>query len=41
MKLIEVYSKCGRFDDAGLMFDEMPSRDAVAATILIGAYSGC
>ncbi|ONK56853.1 uncharacterized protein A4U43_C10F13780 [Asparagus officinalis] len=41
MKLIELYGKCGRFEDALLVLDEMPKRDAVASTVLINSYSDC
>lgn len=39
MRLIEAYGGCGRFEDARMVLDEMPYRDAVASTILINSYS--
>ncbi|KAJ0972340.1 hypothetical protein J5N97_020299 [Dioscorea zingiberensis] len=41
MRLIEFYGKCGEFGDAERVYDGMPQRDVVAATILISCYSDC
>ncbi|KAL5562232.1 hypothetical protein UlMin_031979 [Ulmus minor] len=38
MKLIEFYGKCGEFEDAQRVFDEMPEGDVVASTIMITSY---
>ncbi|THF96694.1 hypothetical protein TEA_017375 [Camellia sinensis var. sinensis] len=38
MKLVELYGKCGEFEDAWLVFDEMPERDIVALTVMISCY---
>ncbi|KAJ7008797.1 hypothetical protein NC653_007455 [Populus alba x Populus x berolinensis] len=35
IKLIELYGKCGAFDDARQVFDEMPERDVVCWTAMI------
>ncbi|PON75135.1 DYW domain containing protein [Parasponia andersonii] len=40
MKLIELYGKCGNFQDARRMFDEMPEHDVVASTVMISCYFG-
>lgn len=38
IKLIELYGKCGAFEDARRVFDEMPERDVVASTVMINYY---
>ncbi|XP_017974146.1 PREDICTED: putative pentatricopeptide repeat-containing protein At5g59200, chloroplastic [Theobroma cacao] len=38
MKLLEFYGKCGEFDNARKVFDEMVERDVVASTIMINCY---
>ncbi|KAJ7009172.1 hypothetical protein NC653_007720 [Populus alba x Populus x berolinensis] len=38
IKLIELYGKCGAFEDARQVFDEMPERDVVASTVMINYY---
>ncbi|PON65938.1 DYW domain containing protein [Trema orientale] len=40
MKLIELYGKCGNFQDARRVFDEMPEHDVVASTVMISCYFG-
>ncbi|RRT40342.1 hypothetical protein B296_00041415 [Ensete ventricosum] len=39
MRLMELYGRCAQFEDAKLVFGEMPERDAVAATILVCSLS--
>lgn len=39
MRLMELYARCALFEDAKLVFGEMPERDAVAATILVSSLS--
>ncbi|KAM5562910.1 putative pentatricopeptide repeat-containing protein [Rosa sericea] len=39
MKLMGLYGKCGEFESARQVFDEMPESDAVAATIMITCYA--
>ncbi|ESQ42453.1 hypothetical protein EUTSA_v10015737mg [Eutrema salsugineum] len=39
LKLMEIYGKSGDLVDAKKMFDEMPKRDHVAATVMINCYS--
>lgn len=41
LKLLEKYGKSGELVDAKKMFDEMPERDEVAATVMINYYSEC
>ncbi|CAH8306298.1 unnamed protein product [Eruca vesicaria subsp. sativa] len=41
LKLMEVYGKYGGLSDAEKVFDEMPERDEVAATVMINCYSEC
>ncbi|KAK4408727.1 putative pentatricopeptide repeat-containing protein, chloroplastic [Sesamum angolense] len=38
LKLIELYGKCGEFDDMKRVFDEMPERDVVAMTVMMSSY---
>ncbi|XP_059659996.1 putative pentatricopeptide repeat-containing protein At5g59200, chloroplastic [Cornus florida] len=38
MKLMQLYGKCRKFDDAWRVFDEMPERDGVALTVMISSY---
>ncbi|KAH6814442.1 Tetratricopeptide repeat superfamily protein [Perilla frutescens var. frutescens] len=38
LKLMELYGKCGEFDDMKKVFNEMPERDAVAMTVVISSY---
>ncbi|KAK4270936.1 hypothetical protein QN277_019700 [Acacia crassicarpa] len=38
LKLIELYGKCGRLEDARNLFDEMSERDVVACSVLITCY---
>ncbi|KAH0690243.1 hypothetical protein KY290_018485 [Solanum tuberosum] len=38
VKLMELYGKCGEFNDAKKVFDEMPQRDVVASTVMISCY---
>ncbi|XVF32034.1 hypothetical protein REPUB_Repub17cG0046800 [Reevesia pubescens] len=38
MKLMEFYGKCGEFDDARKLFDEMTERDVVASTIMMNCF---
>lgn len=38
LKLVELYGKCGEFDDARKVFDKMPERDFVARTVLMVLY---
>ncbi|KAG5252170.1 pentatricopeptide repeat-containing family protein [Salix suchowensis] len=38
VKLTELYGKCGAFEDARRVFDEMPERDVVASTVMINYY---
>lgn len=39
LKLMGLYGKCGEFEYARQVFDEMPEGDAVAATIMITSYA--
>ncbi|CAG7910468.1 unnamed protein product [Brassica rapa] len=39
LKLMEVYGRYGELADAKKVFDEMPERDEVAATVMINCYS--
>ncbi|CAA7032253.1 unnamed protein product [Microthlaspi erraticum] len=39
LKLMEIYGKAGELVDAKKVFDEMPERDQVAATVMINCYS--
>ncbi|CAN8253278.1 unnamed protein product [Cochlearia groenlandica] len=41
LKLMEIYGKAGVLCDAKKVFDEMPQRDQVAATVMINCYSEC
>ncbi|VVB16560.1 unnamed protein product [Arabis nemorensis] len=41
LKLMEIYGKYGELVDAKKVFDEMPERDHVAATVLINCFSEC
>ncbi|KAF3568211.1 hypothetical protein DY000_02017880, partial [Brassica cretica] len=41
LKLMEVYGRYGELVDAKKVFDEMPERDEVAATVMINCYSEC
>ncbi|KAL1217699.1 putative pentatricopeptide repeat-containing protein [Cardamine amara subsp. amara] len=41
LKLMEIYGKSGELVDAKKVFDEMPVRDQVAATVMINYYSEC
>ncbi|XP_057865522.1 pentatricopeptide repeat-containing protein At2g13600 [Cryptomeria japonica] len=38
-KLVIMYGKCGRFEDARHVFDEIPERDVVTWSAMIGGYS--
>lgn len=38
LKLIELYGKCGRLEDAKSVFDKMPKQDIVASTVMITCY---
>ncbi|KAI4356273.1 hypothetical protein L6164_000306 [Bauhinia variegata] len=38
LRLIELYGKCGNFEDAWKVFDKMPQRDAVASTVMMTCY---
>lgn len=37
--LINMYAKCGKVDEALLLFDELPERDIVSWTAIIAAYA--
>ncbi|KAK6145172.1 hypothetical protein DH2020_021992 [Rehmannia glutinosa] len=37
LKLMELYGKCGEFDDMKKVFDEMPKTDVVAATVMMSS----
>jgi pentatricopeptide repeat protein len=37
-RLIDMYAKCGRIEDAQIVFDRMPTRDVVSWTALILGY---
>ncbi|KAG6386214.1 hypothetical protein SASPL_155105 [Salvia splendens] len=39
--LMDMYAKCKVIGDAGRVFDEMPERDLVSWTVMIGAYTEC
>ncbi|KAF8403323.1 hypothetical protein HHK36_011425 [Tetracentron sinense] len=39
--LLDMYAKCGVLEDAQLLFYEMPKRDLVTWTVMIGAYAEC
>nr|AYM00762.1 pentatricopeptide repeat protein [Salvia miltiorrhiza] len=39
--LVDMYAKCKAIGDAGKVFDEMPKRDLVSWTVMIGAYTEC
>ncbi|CAN6688392.1 unnamed protein product [Malus baccata var. baccata] len=39
MKLLDLYGKCGEFEYARRMFDEMPDKDVVASTVMITSFS--
>ncbi|KAG7538310.1 Pentatricopeptide repeat [Arabidopsis suecica] len=41
LKLLEIYGKSGELADAKKVFDEMPDRDQVVATVMINCYSEC
>ncbi|XP_010483530.1 PREDICTED: putative pentatricopeptide repeat-containing protein At5g59200, chloroplastic [Camelina sativa] len=43
LKLLEIYGRSGNLVDAKKVFDEMPDRDQVTATVMINCYSerGC
>ncbi|KAK7380545.1 hypothetical protein VNO78_33058 [Psophocarpus tetragonolobus] len=41
LKLVEFYGKCGVLDDAWKVFDEMPERDVVACTVMLGSCFDC
>lgn len=38
LKLMELYGKCGEFEDMKKVLDEMPDRDVVAMTVMIASY---
>ncbi|XAR60875.1 hypothetical protein NMG60_11034413 [Bertholletia excelsa] len=38
MGLVELFAKCGEFENARKVFDQMPERDAVASTVMISCY---
>ncbi|KAL5979915.1 hypothetical protein ACLOJK_039027 [Asimina triloba] len=38
---ISMYGKCGRFEAARRVFDEMPERNVVSWSAMIGAYAEC
>ncbi|KAF5174991.1 Pentatricopeptide repeat-containing protein [Thalictrum thalictroides] len=38
MKLMELYGKCGEFEDARRVFDEMPKGDVAASTVMICCF---
>ncbi|KAJ8899425.1 hypothetical protein K2173_018399 [Erythroxylum novogranatense] len=38
IRLLEFYGKCGEFEDANRILDEMPQRDVVAMTIMMDCY---
>ncbi|KAE8038129.1 hypothetical protein FH972_010671 [Carpinus fangiana] len=38
MKLMELYGKCGEFEDAQQVYAEMPEGDVVASTVMITCY---
>nr|XP_010913037.1 pentatricopeptide repeat-containing protein At2g29760, chloroplastic [Elaeis guineensis] len=37
--LVDMYAKCGKVDQARMLFDKMPSRDVVAWSAMISGYS--
>ncbi|KAM1958063.1 hypothetical protein FF1_003713 [Malus domestica] len=39
MKLLALYGKCGEFECARRVFDEMPDKDVVASTVMITSYA--
>ncbi|PON78028.1 DYW domain containing protein [Parasponia andersonii] len=39
--LVDMYAKCRVIEDARKLFDEMPSRDLVSWTVMIGGYAEC
>ncbi|KAG6412165.1 hypothetical protein SASPL_124835 [Salvia splendens] len=39
--LVDMYAKCKVIGDAGKVFDEMPERDLVSWTVMIGACTEC
>ncbi|KAM1212098.1 hypothetical protein PS1_003702 [Malus domestica] len=39
MKLLNLYGKCGEFEHARRVFDEMPDRDVVASTVMITSFA--
>ncbi|KAK9281398.1 hypothetical protein L1049_004298 [Liquidambar formosana] len=39
MRMMEHYGKCGEFEDAQRLFDEMPEGDVVASTVMISSYA--
>ncbi|KAM1660824.1 hypothetical protein COP2_003838 [Malus domestica] len=39
MKLLDLYGKCGEFEHARRVFDEMPDRDVVASTVMITSFA--
>ncbi|KAK6940428.1 DYW domain [Dillenia turbinata] len=38
LKLLELYGKCGEFNDAKKVFDKMPEQDVVPWTVVISSY---
>ncbi|KAK7380542.1 hypothetical protein VNO78_33055 [Psophocarpus tetragonolobus] len=41
LKLVEFYVECGVLDDAWNLFDEMPERDVVACSVMMGLCFDC
>ncbi|WVZ14179.1 hypothetical protein V8G54_011745 [Vigna mungo] len=41
LKLVELYGKCGVLEDAWKVFDEIPERDVVASTVMMGSCFDC
>ncbi|CAJ1953205.1 unnamed protein product [Sphenostylis stenocarpa] len=41
LKLVELYGKCGVLEDAWKVFEEMPERDVVACTVMMGSCFDC
>ncbi|XP_057859664.1 putative pentatricopeptide repeat-containing protein At1g68930 [Cryptomeria japonica] len=40
-RLIEMYAKCGKLENARQMFDEMPERNVFSWNTMMGGYSTC